>query len=289
MATDYDGLEQILNDSLLSLEKINTDEQIWKQDWIMRRGSYPTYKPDINEIQNKLLLALNKLMASLGVITVEDIPEVELRYFFKRHLAPSTLLSVKINRIKNALASMAKVRFDREMVNWNGDFKKAITLLNDERQRKTIEFAQLRAENNDALLAVFEPYFTKYGYKYINNQFRYLVKKRLPIKPVEIPKGWTYSSQSSGLKEVHLLTRPLPWGYKETIPFDIWIPELRKLEVFAGPGPGPAAPTPTPANKKPTPYLTYNDRQLFVKRPNLLIGGTRHSRSKRTRRATRRQ
>lgn len=289
MATDYARLTEILNASLLSLENINTDEKTWNQDWIKRRGSYPAYKPDINEIQNKLLQALNKLMGSLGVITVEDIPEVELHYFFKRHLAPSTLLSVKINRIKNALASMTKVRFDREMANWNGDYKKAIRLLDDERRRKTVEFANLRTENNAALLAVFEPLFAKYGYKYIDNEFRYLVKKRLPIKPVEIPKGWTYSPKSSGLKEVHLLTRPLPWGYKETIPSDIWISELRKLDVFAGSGPAPApapAPTPAPVNKKPTPYLSYNDRQLFVKRPNLLIGGTRRLRGKRV---TRRQ
>jgi len=284
MSTDYDSLEQILNDSLLSLENINAREKTWKQEWIKRRGSYPAYKPDINDIENKLLQALNKLMASLGVITVEDVPEVELHYFFKRHLAPSTLLSVKINRVKNALASMAKMRFDREMVNWNGDYKKAINLLDVERRRKTIEFVNLRTENKTALLAVFEPLFTKYGYKYIDNEFRYLVKKRLPIKPVEIPKGWTYSSQSSGQKKMHLLTRPLPWGYKETIPSDIWISELRKLDVFAG-----SASAPAPVNKKHTPYLTYNDRQLFVKRPNLLIGGTRRLLGKRKRGATRRQ
>lgn len=283
MATDYTRLTQILNESLLSLENINADEKMWKQDWIKRRGSYPTYKPDINEIQNKVLQSFNKLMGSLGVITVEDVPEVELQYFFKRHLAPSTLLSVKINRIKNALASMTKVRFDREMANWNGDYKKAIRLLNDERRSKTLEFAQLRTENNMALLAVFEPLFTKYGYKYIDNEFRYLVKKRLPIKPVEIPKGWFYSPQSSGLKEVHMLTRPLPWGYKETIAADIWVPELRKLDVFA------SAPAPAPVAKKANPYLSYNDRQLFVKRPNLLIGGTRRSRIGVRRELTRRR
>lgn len=281
MATDYTRLTQILNESLLSLENINADEKMWKQDWIKRRGSYPTYKPDINEIQNKVLQSFNKLMGSLGVITVEDVPEVELQYFFKRHLAPSTLLSVKINRIKNALASMTKVRFDREMANWNGDYKKAIQLLNDERRSKTLEFAQLRTENNMALLAVFEPLFTKYGYKYIDNEFRYLVKKRLHIKPLEIPKGWSYSTQSSGLKEVHMLTRPLPWGYKETIATDIWVPELRKLDVFAS--------APAPVAKKANPYLSYNDRQLFVKRPNLLIGGTRRSRIGGRRALTRRR
>lgn len=267
MATDYTRLTQILKASEQSLKLINEEETSWKKDWIMRRGSYPTYKPDINEIQNKVLQSLNKLMGSLGLITVEDIPEVELQHFFKRYLAPSTLLSVKINRIKTALASMTKVRFDREMANWNGDYKKAIRLLDDERRRKTIEFAKLRAENSEALLAVFEPLFTKYGYKYIDNEFRYLVKKRLPIKPVEIPKGWSYSAQSSGLKEVHMLTRPLPWGYKETIPSDLWISELRKLDAFAS--------APVTAAKRANPYLSYNDRQLFVKRPNLLIGGTR--------------
>jgi hypothetical protein len=64
-----------------------------------------------------------------------------------------------------------------------------------------------------------------------------------------------------------------------------WVPELKKLGALSSKGQAPVAPV-VAGTKRANPYISYSDPQLFVKRPNLLVGGRK---IRKTRRYTRRK